>query len=179
MNTEDILKAKVGHNHGFKTPDGFLEQVYTKISANLPEREFPKPKQVTTWHKLRPYIYMAAMFGGIWCTMKMVSVITERQQVGHVSFENPPAVVAKAISAPEVSEEVYEPLQTLDIELANASAASVESMSEFEEAFDYELSADVKNIDVGAIQQSMNVAGSSDEDLDDEFYEDYYAYDNI
>jgi hypothetical protein len=62
---EDILD-KIGGKTGYKVPDGYFEQLTTRITEQLPERELPQPEVITPWQKFSPYIYMAAMFAGIW-----------------------------------------------------------------------------------------------------------------
>ena len=68
----------MGRNPGFK--DGIRDQarsrglgdVYKReaknMASSLPERDFT-PERRTLWQQLRPWVYMAAMFAGIWCTM--------------------------------------------------------------------------------------------------------------
>ncbi len=67
---EDILQ-QIGGKSGFKVPDGYFEQLSSRITEQLPEREIPEPEVITTWQRLRPYIYMAAMFAGIWLMVQV------------------------------------------------------------------------------------------------------------
>ena len=56
-------------------PEGFFEDFVAKMEAMLPERpEAEQPRRIehrTTWQRVRPYVYMAAMFAGIWCMLEM------------------------------------------------------------------------------------------------------------
>lgn len=61
----DILE-QIGGQTGYKVPEGYFDNLSARIVEQLPERELPQPEIVTTWQKLRPYLYMAAMFAGIW-----------------------------------------------------------------------------------------------------------------
>ena len=70
MKFEERLKEKIGSDAGFRVPEGYFEEAFTRILAELPERETSAPQPVTRWQKVRPYIYMAAMFAGIWLMMK-------------------------------------------------------------------------------------------------------------
>lgn len=75
---EDILK-KINRNDGMTVPEGFFEDFAAKIEAMLPERpEAEQPRRIehrTTWQRVRPYVYMAAMFAGIWCMLKMFTMM--------------------------------------------------------------------------------------------------------
>lgn len=75
---EDILK-KINRNDGMTVPEGFFEDFAAKMEAMLPERpEAEQPRRIehrTTWQRVRPYVYMAAMFAGIWCMLKMFTMM--------------------------------------------------------------------------------------------------------
>lgn len=75
---EDILK-KINRNDGMTVPEGFFEDFAAKMEAMLPERpEAEQPRRIehrTTWQRVRPYMYMAAMFAGIWCMLKMFTMM--------------------------------------------------------------------------------------------------------
>lgn len=73
MKSQDIL-SKINHDSGMTVPDNYFEDFATAMSAKLPEQEWesahPNVMPRTFWQKVRPYVYMAAMFLGIWCMMK-------------------------------------------------------------------------------------------------------------
>lgn len=75
---EDILK-KINRNDGMTVPEGFFEDFAAKMEAMLPERpKAEQPRRIehrTTWQRVRPYVYMAAMFAGIWCMLKMFTMM--------------------------------------------------------------------------------------------------------
>lgn len=75
---DDILK-KINRNDGMTVPEGFFEDFAAKMEAMLPERpEAEQPRRIehrTTWQRVRPYVYMAAMFAGIWCMLKMFTMM--------------------------------------------------------------------------------------------------------
>ncbi len=66
----DILN-KIGRKSGFQVPENYFEQFNSRMIEQLPERVLPQPEAITLWQRLRPYIYMAAMFAGIYL---MVSI---------------------------------------------------------------------------------------------------------
>lgn len=67
MAKEDYLIKKCGLENHFKTPDGYFESFTDKVMANLPERTFEedKPRTVSLWDRVKPLVYLAAMFVGI------------------------------------------------------------------------------------------------------------------
>ena len=84
---EDILQ-QVGRKTGYKVPEGYFENFAARMTEQLPERELPKPEIVTTWQKLRPYIYLAAMFAGIWLMLQVfVAPIVEADKMMTASAE--------------------------------------------------------------------------------------------
>lgn len=70
---------KINRNDGMTVPEGFFEDFAAKMEAMLPERpEAEQPRRIehrTTWQRIRPYVYMAAMFAGIWCMLKMFTMM--------------------------------------------------------------------------------------------------------
>lgn len=178
MNHEDKLKEKIGTSHGFKVPEGFLEPVIKNISDTLPERKAPMAPDRTLWQKVRAYVYLAAMFAGLWCTMKIVTdlKVSNRQEV---SLDNPPALVAQAMDTPEVVEQLNVPQQASDAAIVADAVLSYDDIDDFAEDFDYEFSPEVDNIDVKTIQAELSKENTADHEEtypDDEFYYDYYDY---
>ncbi len=53
--------------------------------------EKPKVPELSRWQRLRPYVYLAAMFCGIWCMMKIFSDVSTR--VSGQSQEVPESIV--------------------------------------------------------------------------------------
>ncbi len=92
---KDILE-KVNRNDGMTVPDGYFENFAARMTASLPEREWEKetPKVLprSVWQRIRPYIYLAAMFMGVWCMMKMFDLM--RADSSGLSIENNPVMTA-------------------------------------------------------------------------------------
>lgn len=66
MKEEDNILRKAGLENPFQVPDGYFEQLTSKIMERLPEKEpagVPE-RQPSLWDKVKPLIYMAAMFAG-------------------------------------------------------------------------------------------------------------------
>lgn len=92
---KDILD-KVNRNDGMTVPDGYFEDFAARMTASLPEREWEKPAPKvlprSVWQRVRPYIYLAAMFMGVWCMMKMFDLM--RTDSSGLSIENNPVMTA-------------------------------------------------------------------------------------
>lgn len=92
---KDIL-TKVNRNDGMTVPDGYFEDFAARMTASLPEREWEKPQPKvlprSMWQKIRPYVYLAAMFMGVWCMMKMFDLM--RTDSNGLSIENNPVMTA-------------------------------------------------------------------------------------
>lgn len=73
MKGQDIL-SKIDHQSGMTVPDNFFEDFNKRMIEALPEQSWEKSSpQImprSFWSRVRPYVYMAAMFLGIWCMMK-------------------------------------------------------------------------------------------------------------
>lgn len=81
MKRRDILSS-ADHSSGMTVPEGYFDDFARKMTASLPEQPWEKAGDSdvsrhiltptrTLWNTVRPYVYMAAMFAGIWCMMKM------------------------------------------------------------------------------------------------------------
>lgn len=107
--SEDILdqvrdRGLAKPSAGMSVPDGYFEAFSEKMASMLPHRpEIENPQAVaeahrprTVWQKVRPYVYMAAMFAGVWCMLQMFASLSGA--VGSLTpmSENP--VLASALS---------------------------------------------------------------------------------
>lgn len=75
---ENILD-KIGRKDGMTVPDGYFDDFQRRMEAMLPynaEAESPQKPEMprTFWERVRPFVYMAAMFAGVWCMVKMFSM---------------------------------------------------------------------------------------------------------
>ncbi|MDD2313687.1 MAG: hypothetical protein PHS25_04520 [Proteiniphilum sp.] len=59
---DEIDKAK----NPFKVPENYFALLNEEIMSRLPEKEYVAPPPVTLWEKVKPWVYMAAMFIGIY-----------------------------------------------------------------------------------------------------------------
>lgn len=78
----DILE-KARRNDGMTVPEGYFADFRRQMAASLPERPELKDSmsvaaaaQRTLWQRVRPYVYMAAMFAGIWLMLQLFTLIS-------------------------------------------------------------------------------------------------------
>lgn len=84
--------ARAGKRDGMTVPDGFFEDFAAHMSESLPHRPEaeeapPTGRPKTLWGSIRPYVYMAAMFAGIWCMLKMFTLMSSNAGVD-LSIDN-------------------------------------------------------------------------------------------
>jgi len=79
MRQNDFLDT-INRHSGMTVPEGYFNDFARRMSASLPEQPWEKEetthdKPRTMWQTIRPYVYMAAMFMGVWCMMQMMDNI--------------------------------------------------------------------------------------------------------
>ncbi|MGV8962598.1 MAG: hypothetical protein ACOH2V_04365 [Candidatus Saccharimonadaceae bacterium] len=70
METKRQTLADIDKKEPFKVPEDYFYQFNQLIMANLPERNVATHRKVTLWQKTKPWVYMAAMFLGLFFTIK-------------------------------------------------------------------------------------------------------------
>lgn len=71
---ESKILDKLGKNPGFKVPENYFNDFNTKLLESLPEVKITEEVKPTMWVRVRPFIYMAAMFAGVWLMMNIFSI---------------------------------------------------------------------------------------------------------
>lgn len=95
MKQEDILKDKFGTDAGMRVPEGYFSELERNIMNSLPPYESaPKPVKLSAWQRVKPYVYLAAMFCGIWLMMKVFHTAT---QPISMNLENPPEALVELL----------------------------------------------------------------------------------
>ena len=80
MSNQSEILAKAGRRDGMTVPEGYFDDFTHRMEATLPDSaaiagpldEAPR----SLWQRVRPYVYMAAMFAGVWCMLKMFTMFT-------------------------------------------------------------------------------------------------------
>lgn len=92
---KNILK-QVNHKDGMTVPEGYFENFTAGLISDLPRQEWESEgAQVlprSFWQKVRPYVYLAAMFIGVWCMMMTFDLM--RPSSNDFSFKNNPLLTA-------------------------------------------------------------------------------------
>jgi hypothetical protein len=57
----------------FKVPDNYFARFNEEMMNHLPEKEIVTPKTVPLWDKVKPWVYMAAMFVGLYITIQFLT----------------------------------------------------------------------------------------------------------
>ena len=75
MKEEDNILKKVGRENSFKVPEGYFENLTSEVMNKLPEKEKVafKEEHISTWTRLKPLFYMAAMFIGAALIIRVAS----------------------------------------------------------------------------------------------------------
>ncbi len=73
-NDDSTLLNKYGKNPGFKVPENYFADFNQRMAEMLPDVEITSvDAKPTMWQRLKPLVYMAAMFAGVWCMMSVFS----------------------------------------------------------------------------------------------------------
>ena len=132
--TTDIL-TKLDRRDGMTVPDGYFEDFAARMSAMLPERPEAEStvrilERPTLWTRIRPYVYMAAMFAGVWCMLKMFTLMSGAD--GHNAIDSNP-ILAEAVSDEGfINEYVIDDINQWDLlvemQLDGLDAATLDSL---------------------------------------------------
>lgn len=72
MGKEDNILRKVGTSNPFRVPDHYFEDFTQELMNKLPEKEpMPLMSEPTLWQRVKPWIYMTAMFCGIMLSVRV------------------------------------------------------------------------------------------------------------
>lgn len=72
MREETNLFKKVGTKNPFKVPEHYFEDFTLEVMSRLPEKEnLFVDSTPTVWLRIKPWLYMAAMFCGIMLSVRL------------------------------------------------------------------------------------------------------------
>lgn len=133
MKEEDKIIAKYGKKGPWRVPEGYFEAVYEQIEVNLPEYpEKPQMVQLSKWQRVKPYLYLAAMFMGIWLMMQVFHRVSGGDTL---SLDNPPQQIAAYMGDASMEDMYVVPSSLSDEELIDEVSENYNSMAEFEADF--------------------------------------------
>lgn len=131
---ENARLRELGSSAGMKTPDGYFESFAGRMVDLLPERPelesaaMPAENR-TLWQKVRPYVYLAAMFAGIWLMLQMFAMLS-----GKVTLEpmEDNAVISTALQSDDfVNDYIYRELSSHELLDYMLDEGEVDEDSEF------------------------------------------------
>lgn len=144
MREEEKIITRYGREGAWKVPEGYFESVRLEVLDKLPEYPAKPEVKLSRWQRLKPYVYLAAMFAGIWCMMQMFHQISG---AGKLSLDNPPAQIAALMSEPEMTDMYMLPSSISDAELLDEISREYSSIDDFEKDFGVEIDPEFKNAD--------------------------------
>lgn len=131
---EQMLLDRFGRKGLWKVPEGYFLQMMTEVEGKLPAQpQEQRYVEMTRWQKLKPYVYLAAMFLGIWVMMNVFGrVMTSRE----LNLDNPPEQYAQLMEKAVEQDAVYIPTSLMSaMETEEAVLSEFTDMNEFVEAF--------------------------------------------
>lgn len=96
----DLLK-RCGTENPFTVPEGYFERFTEQLMEKLPEREAQPASKLTLWTRVKPWVYMAAMFCGLMLSVRMF--------VGEKRSQSP-AATSETTDFTEVPDEYIDPI---------------------------------------------------------------------
>ena len=94
MGKEDKILRKAGTKNPFEVPEHYFENFTHELMERLPEKEtIHHEPELTLWMRIKPWIYMAAMFCGIMFSVRLF--------VGRPAKDDFPITQAEAEALPE------------------------------------------------------------------------------
>lgn len=108
---QDILD-RIDRHSGMTVPEHYFADFSAEMMSRLPEKTFEQNAKIlprSIWQRVRPYVYLAAMFCGVWLMMWLFNDISGR--VNNSSMENNP-ILAEGFS----SDQFYDTYISNDID---------------------------------------------------------------
>ena len=145
MKQEEQLISKYGKESGMKVPEGYFSDLERNILSSLPPyQEKRRVADLTRWQRVKPYVYLAAMFCGIWLMMKVFHTATQPMSL---SLDNPPAALVEMIDGGMDYDVHYMPYIEDDFDSEDEDLImSYDSIEDFEKDFGYTLKPEYSTI---------------------------------
>ena len=148
MKPEQQLFSKYGKDSGLKVPEGYFVDLQKNIMDSLPPYKKAEPQvEISRWQRVKPYVYLAAMFCGIWLMMKVFHSAT---QPISMSLDNPPQALVEMIDGGLDYDVHYLPyLDDMDFNYDDSELImSYDNIEDFENDFGYTLKPEYSTISV-------------------------------
>ena len=87
MKEEDYILKKIGKDNHFQAPEGYFENFTSEMMSRLPEIDYTQSEaEVSAWERIKPWVYMAAVFVGAAFILRLGGMIT-KQNPDYVAAE--------------------------------------------------------------------------------------------
>ena len=149
MKQEDQLISKYGKESGMKVPEGYFPDLELRIMESLPpyKKEIKAP-DLSRWQRVKPYVYLAAMFCGIWLMMKVFHTATQPMSM---SLDNPPEALVEMLDG-EFDYDVHYMFNDYDYDSMDEDLImSYDNIEDFEKDFGYTLKPEYASINKGLV----------------------------
>lgn len=77
MKTDENKLKKITQENPFRVPEGYMEGLTSQIMKQIPEIEKPEAESISWIERLRPFIYLAAMFAGLGLFFRAVTFLDD------------------------------------------------------------------------------------------------------
>ena len=134
MNQEEKIINKYGKDSGMKVPDGYFPELEKRIMNSLPPfKNQPVAPVMTGWQRMKPYLYLAAMFAGIWLMMKVFHTASQPMSL---SLDNPPEAIVHLLENDGYSIDYISIHSMSDYDFEQEVILDYDSFEDFEKDFD-------------------------------------------
>lgn len=72
MKEDKNIKEKFGKENPFKVPENYFKTLVPEIMDKLPEKEKPEVVEISMWERVKPWVYMVAMFCGLMFSLRVI-----------------------------------------------------------------------------------------------------------
>ena len=86
MGKEDNILRKAGTSNPFRVPNHYFEDFTQELMNKLPEKDpMPLMSEPTLWERVKPWLYMTAMFCGIMLSVKVFVGVPQKDEFPAIS----------------------------------------------------------------------------------------------
>ena len=96
MKTKFNKLQEVDKGNPFTVPEDYFVKFKEEIMNRLPEKEYTPPQTVTLWDRVKPWVYMAAMFVGLYIT---INFLTKNSEEGLSAQQESETVITTDVPA--------------------------------------------------------------------------------